>query len=173
MHSKLGQYFYMNYSINVVWDRSNQPVALLRCYESPSFFDCCLQLVCIVVSGVSSLDNSQQIPCGDQVRKSPSPWSLSADWSVMCSKNLEADGCVDPGLDETPWTNTSWWHGTTNHHWLGKRHTGLQATWILCLSTLLTDSGTLISKWNANYFHLKRRLWTTEQLSTSLTLKPR
>ncbi len=30
-------------------------------------------------------------------------------------------------------------------------HTGLQATWILCLSTLPPDSGTLISKWNAKF----------------------
>ncbi len=32
-----------------------------------------------------------------------------------------------------------------------KLHTGLQATWILCLSTLPPDSGTLISKWNAKF----------------------
>ena len=36
-----------------------------------------------------------------------------------------------------------------NHHWLWKLHTGLQATWILCLSTLPPDSGTLISTWHA------------------------
>ncbi len=30
-----------------------------------------------------------------------------------------------------------------------KLHTGLQATWILCLSTFPPDSGTFISKWNA------------------------
>ncbi len=30
-------------------------------------------------------------------------------------------------------------------------HTGLQATWILCLSTLPPYSGTLISKWNAKF----------------------
>ncbi len=30
-------------------------------------------------------------------------------------------------------------------------HTGLQATWILCLSTLLPDSGTLISELNAKF----------------------
>ncbi len=47
------------------------------------------------------------------------------------------------------WTNTSRWHGSPNHHWLWKLHTGLQATWILCLSTLPPDSGTLISKLNA------------------------
>ncbi len=38
-----------------------------------------------------------------------------------------------------------------NHHWLWKLHTGLQASWILCLSTLPPDSGTLISKWNAKF----------------------
>ncbi len=32
-----------------------------------------------------------------------------------------------------------------------KLHTGLQATWILCLSTLPPDSGTFISKWNAKF----------------------
>ncbi len=47
------------------------------------------------------------------------------------------------------WTNTSRCHGSPNHHWLWKLHTGLQATWILCLSTLPPDSGTLISEWNA------------------------
>ncbi len=50
---------------------------------------------------------------------------------------------------KTQWTNTSRWHGSPNHHWLWKLHTGLQATWILYLSTLPPDSGTLISKWNA------------------------
>ncbi len=52
---------------------------------------------------------------------------------------------------KTQWTNTSRWHGSPNHHWLWKLHTGLQATWILCLSTLPPDSGTLISKWNAKF----------------------
>ncbi len=56
--------------------------------------------------------------------------------------------CVDCGLQKTQWTNTSRWHGSPNHHWLWKLHTGLQATWILCLSTLPPDSGTLMSKLN-------------------------
>ncbi len=47
------------------------------------------------------------------------------------------------------WTNTSRWHGSPNHHWLWKLHTGLQATWILCLSTLPLDSGTL--KWKFTF----------------------
>ncbi len=59
------------------------------------------------------------------------------------------DGCVDCGLQKTQWTNTSRWHGSPNHHWLWILHTGLQATWILCLSTFPPNSGTLISKWNA------------------------
>ncbi len=35
----------------------------------------------------------------------------------------------------TLWTKTSRWRGSPNHHWLWKLRTGLQATWILCLST--------------------------------------
>ncbi len=42
-------------------------------------------------------------------------------------------------------------HGSPNHHWLWTLYTGLQATWIPCLSTLPSDSGTLISKWNAKF----------------------
>ncbi len=55
------------------------------------------------------------------------------------------------GLQKTQWTNTSRRHGTPNHHRLWKLHTGLQATWILCLPTLPPDSGTLISKWKAKF----------------------
>ncbi len=66
-------------------------------------------------------------------------------------QNVLVDDCVDCGLQKTQWTNTSRWHGSPNHHRLWKRHTGLQATWILCLSTLPPDSGTLISKWNAKF----------------------
>ncbi len=66
------------------------------------------------------------------------------------------DGCIDGGLHKTQWTNTSRWHGSPNHHWLWKLHTGLQATWILFLSTEM-------------YFHLKRGLWTTEQQSSSFS----
>ncbi len=65
--------------------------------------------------------------------------------------NFLVDGCVDCGLHKTQWTNTSRWHGSPNHHWLWKLHNGLQATWILCLSTLPPDSGTLISKLNAKF----------------------
>ncbi len=54
-------------------------------------------------------------------------------------------------LKKTQWTNTSRWHGSPNHHWLWKLHTGLQATWILFLSSLPPDSGTLISKLNKKF----------------------
>ncbi len=62
-----------------------------------------------------------------------------------------------------PWTseNTVWWHGTSrwhgnpNHHWLWKLYTGPQATWILCLSSLPPDSGTLISKGNAKFTFIR------------------
>ncbi len=53
------------------------------------------------------------------------------------------------------WTNTSRWHGTPNHHWLWKLYTGPQATWILCLSSLPPDSGTLISKGNAKFTFIR------------------
>ncbi len=62
-------------------------------------------------------------------------------------QNLLIDSWIDFGLDKTQWTNTSRCHSTPNHHWLQKRHTGLKAAWILGLS----DSGTLISKWNAKF----------------------
>ncbi len=39
-------------------------------------------------------------------------------------------------------------------------HTGLQVTWILCLSTLPPDSGSWFQMKCKIYFHLKRGLWT-------------
>ncbi len=47
--------FCMNYCINAAWHGGDQPVALLRCNESPGCFDCGLQVICIVGSGVSHL----------------------------------------------------------------------------------------------------------------------
>ncbi len=74
---------------------------------------------------------------------------LASRWKHKVLQNPLVDGCIDFGLDKTQWTNTSRWHGSPNHHWLWKLHNGLQATWILCLSSVPPDSGTLISKWNA------------------------
>ncbi len=78
------------------------------------------------------------------------------------------DGCVDCGLQKTQWTNTSRWHGSPNHHWLWKLHTGLQATWILFhTSSRLWDLDFQIKC--KIYFYLKRGLWTTEQQSGSFS----
>ncbi len=79
-------------------------------------------------------------------------------------QNLLVDGCVDCGLQKTQWTNTSRWHGSPNHHWLWKLHTELQATWILCLSTLPPDSGTLISKFAKFTLIWKEDHWATVQI---------
>ncbi len=73
-------------------------------------------------------------------------------------ENFLVHGCVDLGPQKTQWTNTSRWHGTPNHHWLWKLYTGPQATWILCLSSLPPDSGTLISKGNAKFTFIRERL---------------
>uniref|UniRef100_A0A671YY62 Uncharacterized protein n=1 Tax=Sparus aurata TaxID=8175 RepID=A0A671YY62_SPAAU len=44
-----------NHCISAAWHGGDHPVALLRCYGSPCFFDSGLQLVCIVESGVTHL----------------------------------------------------------------------------------------------------------------------
>ncbi len=78
-------------------------------------------------------------------------------WSAEVLYNFLVDGCVDCGLQKTQWTNTSRWHGSPNHHWLWKLHTGLQATWILCLSTLPPDSGTLFPNEMLNLLSSEKR----------------
>ncbi len=86
--------------------------------------------------------------CG-QVPSPAGKWNQylhKAEGSMKCSKNFLVDGGVDCGLQKTQWTNTSRWHGSPNHHWLWKLHTGLQATWAMSFFTLPPDSGTLISK---------------------------
>ncbi len=65
---------------------------------------------------------------------------LVSRWKHKVLQNLPVDGWIYFGLDKTQWTNTSRHHSTPNHHWLQKLHTGLQAAWILCLSTLPPDS---------------------------------
>ncbi len=58
MHSILGwAFFCINYCINAAWHGGNQPVALLRCNGSPDCFDSGLQVICIVGSGVDSIDS--------------------------------------------------------------------------------------------------------------------
>ncbi len=88
-------------------------------------------------------------------------------WKHKVLQNLPVDSCIDFGLDKPQWNNTSRCHSTPNNHWLQKLHTGLQATWILCHSSLTPDS----RPWFPNEMqHLllseKRTLdfWVTVQL---------
>ncbi len=72
MHSILGwASFCMNYCIYAAWHGGDQSVALLRWYRSPVCLDSGLQVICIVVSGVSHLplDNTPLILYGVQVRR--------------------------------------------------------------------------------------------------------
>ncbi len=71
MHSILGRgFFCMNDCINAAWHGGDQPVALLGCNGSTGCFDKCLQVICIVGSGVLllPLDNTPYILYGVQVR---------------------------------------------------------------------------------------------------------
>ncbi len=65
---------------------------------------------------------------------------LVSRWKHKVLQNILVDGCIDFRLDKTQWTNTSRRHGTPHHPWLQKLHTGLQAAWILCLSSIPPDS---------------------------------
>ncbi len=86
-------------------------------------------------------------------------------------QNLLLDGCIDFGLDKTHWTNTSRCQGTPNHHWLQKLHTGLQAAWIMCLSSLFPDSSPWFPNEMQNVLLSEKRTldhWATVQLFFSL-----
>ncbi len=86
-------------------------------------------------------------------------------------QNLLVDGCIDFGLDKTQWTNTSICHGTSNHHWLRKLHTGLQAAWILWLCSLPPDSRPWFPNEMQNVLLSEKRTldhWATIQLFFSL-----
>lgn len=74
--------------------------------------------------------------------------SLSAYGSLKSSENVPVDDCDDSELDKTKWTNTSRWPSHPKFSLTMKLHTGLQTVWIMWLSTVPLESGTLISKWN-------------------------
>ncbi len=65
---------------------------------------------------------------------------LVSRWKHKVLQNIPVDGCIDFGLDKTPWTNTADFTAPPNHHWLCKMNTVLQAAWILCLYSLTRDS---------------------------------
>ncbi len=56
----LHESFCMNYCINAAWHGGNQPVALLRWYGSPGYFDSGFQFICIV-GFIDSLWGSGQV----------------------------------------------------------------------------------------------------------------
>ncbi len=96
---------------------------------------------------------------------------LVSRWKHKVLENLLVDGCIDFGLDKTQWTNTSRCHGTPNHHWLQKLHTGLQAAWILCLSSPRPDSRPWFPNEMQNLLLSEKRTlehWTTVQFFFSL-----
>ncbi len=180
MHSILGwAFFFINDCISAAWHGGNQPVAcsgvmeahisLIAAFRSSALLSLVSPIFLLTMphrfsmgfrsgefAGQSSTPtpwplNQLLVPLAVWAgakfcwkMKSASPWSLSAEGSIKCSK-------FSWWLQKTQWTNNSRWHGSPNHHWLWKLHTGFQATWILCLSSLPPDSGTLISKLNATF----------------------
>ncbi len=149
----------MNYCINAAWHGVDQSVALLRCNEAQVAL---IAAFCIVGSGVSRLD-SLGFRSGEftgqsstvthdhwtsfwylwQCGQVPSP---AGKWNQHLHKACQQKEAWSAGR-RLRWldfrkhkTNTSRWHGTPNHHRLWKLHTGLQATWILCFSSLPPDS---------------------------------
>ncbi len=96
---------------------------------------------------------------------------LVSRWKHKVLQNLLVDDYIDFWLDKTQWTNTSRRHSTPNHPWLQKLHTGLQATWILCLSTLPPDSRPWFPNEKQNLLLSEKRTldhWATVQLFFSL-----
>ncbi len=81
-------------------------------------------------------------------------WKLNQH---LPTKNFLVDGCVDCGLSKhsgpTPADDMAVQIITD----CGNFTLDFQATWNLCLSTLPPDSGTLISKWNANLLSSEKR----------------
>ncbi len=175
MYSILGRgSFCFNYCLNSAWHGGDQFVALLRWYGSPGFFDSGLQVICIVGSGVSHLlltiphRFSMGFRSGEFAGQSSTvtPWSLNQLWYLwQCGQVPSPAGKWNQHLHKAcqqkeawsalkfpgRWLRWLWTSENTVDHWLWKLHTGLQATWILCLSYLSPDSGTLISKWNAKF----------------------
>lgn len=52
---------YVNNHIREALHRGNHAVVLLMCSGNPDCFNNCLQIICLVVSGVSHLDNTPKI----------------------------------------------------------------------------------------------------------------
>ncbi len=136
--------FSTNSSISEVWHGSDQPVALLRHYwafSSSGLLDWLFLIFLLKISHRFRMGFRSGMLAGQSRKKEISiSIKLVSRWKHKVLQNLLVDGCIDFGLDKTQWTNTSRRHGTPNHPRLQKLHTGLQAAWILCLSSLPPDS---------------------------------
>ncbi len=75
---------------------------------------------------------------------------LVSRWKHKVLQNRLVDGCIDFGRDKTQDQHQQMSRQPKSSQTV-KLHTGLQATWILCLSSLPPDSETLIYKWNATF----------------------
>ncbi len=168
MHSILGRSsFSTNSSISEVWHGSDQPVALLRHYwafSSSVLLDWLFLIFLLKISHRFHMGfRSDMLPfqsgtviswSANHLEVALGLWEgakvllekeisisikLVSRWKHKVLQNLLVDGIIDFRLDKTQWTNTSRRHGTPNHHWLWKLHTGLQAAWILCISSLPPD----------------------------------
>ncbi len=199
MHSILGRVFFStNSSISEVWHGSDQPVALLRHYwafSSSVLLDRLFLIFLLKIShrfhigfrsgmlvGQSStviswsaihLEVVLALWAGAKVlleKEISISIKLVSRWKHKVLPNLLVDSCIDYGLDKTQWTNSSRRHGTPNH-WLQKLHTGLQAAWILCLSSLPPDSRPWFPNEMQNLLLSEKRTldhWATSQFFLSL-----
>ncbi len=167
MHSILGRgSFSTSSSISEVWCGSDQTVALLRHYwafRSSVLLDRLFFIFLLKIShrfhmgfmsgmlagqssriilwSVNHLEVVLSLWAGSKVlleKEISISIKLASRRKQKVIQNLLVDGWIDSG------SNTVDQHQQTsrhpNHHWLQKLHSGLQATWILCLSTLLPDS---------------------------------
>ncbi len=194
MHSVLGLgSFSTNSSISEVWHGSDQTVALLsaRLYCWIILFLIFLLKIShrfqmVFRSGMLSGQSSTVISWSENhLEVLLSVWAgakillekeisisikLVSRWKHKVLQNLPVDGWIYFALDKTQWTNTSRHHSTPNHHWLQKLHTGLQAAWILCLSTLPPDSRPWFPNEKLNWLlSEKEDFGTTEQQSNSFS----
>ncbi len=196
MHSILGRAsFSTKSSISEVWHGSDQPVALRRHYwafRSSGLLDWLFLIFLLKISHRFHMGFRSDMLAGQS--STVISWSakhlevvlalwvgakvlLEKEISISIKlvsrwkhKNLLVESCIDFGLDKTQWT-TSRRHGTPNHHGLQELHTGLQAAWILCLSSLPPDSRPWFPNEKQNLLLSEKRTldhWATVQLFFSL-----
>ncbi len=97
---------------------------------------------------------------------------LVSRWKHKVLPNLLVEAALTMDLIKHNGPNSIERHGTPNHHWLQKLHTGLQAAWILCLSSLPPDSRPWFPNEMQNLLLSEKRLWTTEQHPSFSLLSP-